>query len=111
MTVQQESNLRTSKSAFSPVRKNLRTTKQNIQQALNLKDLRGSIVLEKVACGKKCCSVCGGVRYEHGPYSYLHFYQGGKVKKKYLSKAVAAWLACPKKELEERLKELEQEPK
>lgn len=101
--------------------KNLRTRKTEglfpdnekrlIQEALGTKALGGSIVQEKVSCGKTSCRVCGGSRLAHGPYNYLHYYDRscGKVKRKYLSQALRDLLSCPKRGLEQRLESLSQE--
>jgi hypothetical protein len=99
--------------------KNLRTRKKLalsqdngkklIQEALGTKALGGSIVQEKVSCGKTCCRVCGGSRLAHGPYNYSHYYDRscGKVKRKYLSQALSNLLPCPKRDLQQRLLEIE----
>jgi hypothetical protein len=71
--------------------------KEQLREALKLKALKGSIVWELVACGKKSCTTCRGVDPKHGPYSYLHFYAGGKVKRKYLSKLMAGLLSWDKR--------------
>jgi len=83
----------------------LENEKYRIEQALKLKDLKGSIVWEKVDCRsppRRCCP--------HGPYGYLHYYdsRSGKVRRKYLGKNVE-FLTCPKTELQEKLRSIENE--
>jgi len=108
MTVQEGENLRTKKPE-DILRTTLEIEKQNIQKALDIKrKFKGSVVWEKVKCGKTGCRKCQNGAF-HGPYSYLHFYFAGKVKRKYLPKVIGELAACPKNDLEERLKELEQE--
>jgi len=88
----------------------LNKEKTLIKEALELKKLGGSIVPEKVSCGKRSCKKCGGFRRTHGPYSYLHYYDAScpwKVRKKYLGKDVAEMLRYPKEDLVERLREIE----
>ena len=85
----------------------LENEKYRIEQALKLKDLKGSIVWEKVDCRsppRRCCP--------HGPYAYLHYYdsRSGKVRRKYLGKNVEL-LTCPKTELQEKLRSLGAEQK
>jgi hypothetical protein len=70
------------------VSENARPKKTDIESALKLKELKGSIVLERISCGKNGCRCTRGQK--HGPYKYLHFWQGGKVKRRYLSKTVSA---------------------
>ena len=98
----------------SPVGEYLRTSlemeKMNIQEALHVKEEfheKGSIVWEKVCCGKRGCKCQSGVL--HGPFPYLHYWGEGKVKRRYLSKAVGQLVACPKTELMERLAEIEKD--
>lgn len=81
----------------------LERDKHEIEKALALKGLKGSVVWERVDCHsppRRCCP--------HGPYAYLHFYdaRSGKVKRRYLGKN-ADLLSCPKKELEERKRDIE----
>jgi hypothetical protein len=92
--------------------KTLRTGRQlpeeeiiQIQKALDLKKLRGSIIYELVRCGKESCSVCSG-GFLHGPYPYLHFWdsESQTVKRKYLSQAAANLLIFSTEELEQKLK-------
>jgi hypothetical protein len=72
--------------------------KSSIQTALKLKGLKGSVVREKICCGKPGCHCHTGSL--HGPYPYLHYYSHGKVKRRYLSKTVSALLAHSRQELE-----------
>jgi hypothetical protein len=73
----------------------------SIQTALKLKAFKGSVVREKVCCGKPGCHCHTGTL--HGPYPYLHYYSSGKVKRHYLSKAVSALLSHSTEELERML--------
>jgi hypothetical protein len=75
-----------------------------ILTALELKQLKGSIVLEKVRCGKRNCRCSRG--HFHQAF-YLHFYQSGKVRRKYLSKSMVGLLRCSREELERLLSEVE----
>ena len=43
---------------------------------------KGTVVVKKVPCGKDNCSTC-----PHGPYKYLYYREGDKVKSDYLGKA------------------------
>ena len=43
---------------------------------------KGTVVVKKVPCGKDSCSTC-----PHGPYKYLYYREGDKVKSDYLGKA------------------------
>ena len=88
----------------------LRTRRQNIKRALAIKEkYKGSVVWERVRCGKVSCHCRNGLR--HGPYCYLHYYsrQTGKVHTKYLPKDVGVLISCPKTELKEALCEIENE--
>jgi hypothetical protein len=88
----------------------LNKEKALIKEALELKKRGGSIVPEKVSCGKRSCKKCGGFRRTHGPYSYLHYYDAScpwKVRKRYLGKDVAEMLRCPEEDLVKRLREIE----
>jgi hypothetical protein len=90
----------------------LETEKDRVKRALDLKELGGSVVWEKLACGKPACNTCEGYRPAHGPNAYLHFYDSScpwKVRKRYLGNIIGELLCCPKTELEERLKDLESE--
>ena len=78
--------------------------KAAILAALKLKELRGSIVKELVNCGKRGCHKCAAGTL-HGPYSYLHYYSNGKVKRKYLPKALGDLVGRSVEELKELLKE------
>jgi hypothetical protein len=80
--------------------------KTAILAALELKRLKGSVIMERVNCGKPRCHKCqsGG---KHGPYLYLHYYSSGKVKRRYLSKRMAQLLRCSREELEKLLSEVE----
>ena len=82
-----------------------KTDKSLIQTALKFKGLNGSVVMEKICCGKPGCHCQNGVL--HGPYPYLHYYSNGKVKRRYLSKTVSALLSHSTKELERMLHETE----
>lgn len=70
--------------------------KRLIQTVLSLKRLKGSVVPEMVRCGKSCHCQCGAL---HGPYLYLHYFSQGKVKRKYLSKAVSELLSLSEEKL------------
>lgn len=91
----------------------LEREKHMIEKALLLRRLKGSVVWEKVSCGKHCCKKCGGINRVHGPYPYLHFYDAScewKVRKRYLGKSFdLTLLTCPKTELEERLQQIQAE--
>jgi len=96
--------------------RNLRTSiemeKQNIQEALEIKQEfkgKGSIVWELVCCRKPNCRCQSGAL--HGPYPYLHFWSEGRVRRKYLTKAVGRLVPCPKRDLEQRLLEITACPK
>ena len=43
---------------------------------------KGTVVVKKVPCGKDNCSTC-----PHGPYKYLYYREGDRVKSDYLGKA------------------------
>lgn len=79
--------------------------KGDILKALELRQkYKGSVVWERVNCGKKGCHKCQtGVL--HGPYPYLHYYSSGKVKRKYLPKALGDLVSRSTGELKELLKE------
>ena len=85
--------------------KTKQTDKSLIQTALKLKDFKGSVVMEKVLCGKPGCHCHNGAL--HGPYPYLHYYSNGKVRRRYLGKTVSALLSHSKEELEKMLHEIE----
>jgi hypothetical protein len=72
--------------------------KSLIQTALKLKGFKGSVVMEKICCGKLGCRCLSGAL--HGPYPYLHYYSNGKIKRRYLSKALSTLLSHSTKELE-----------
>jgi hypothetical protein len=78
--------------------------RQNILQALKTKQ-RGSVVLERVRCGKTNCRCSQG--HLHGPYRYWHYYEAGKVRRKYLGRGLVDLVSKPARELEHRLRELE----
>jgi len=78
--------------------------RQNILQALETKQ-RGSIVLERVRCGKTNCRCSQG--HLHGPYRYWHFYEAGKVRRKYLGKDLSILVSKPREELEDRLRQID----
>lgn len=88
----------------TPIAKPLKTAcpktldKSLIQTALTFKGFRGSVVMEKICCGKPGCHCQSGAL--HGPYPYLHYYSNGKVKRRYLSKTVSALLSHSAEELE-----------
>jgi hypothetical protein len=84
--------------------------KQNVLEALDIKQQfrnKGTVVWEKVCCGKRSCKCQSGAL--HGPFPYLHFWKEGKVKRKYLTKAVGRLVACPKTELLEKLADIERD--
>lgn len=86
----------------------LQVQRENIKKALQIKEkYKGSVVWERVRCGKDSCHCRNGMG--HGPYPYLHFYEQGKVKTKYLPKDVGVLVACPKTDLKEALCEVENE--
>jgi hypothetical protein len=79
-----------------------KTPDQNlIQTALKLKGFRGSVVMERICCGKPGCHCQSGAL--HGPYPYLHYYSDGKVKRRYLTKTVSALLNHSREELKKML--------
>jgi hypothetical protein len=82
-----------------------KTDKYLIQTALKFKGFGGSVVMEKICCGKRGCHCRSGAL--HGPYPYLHYYSHGKVKRRYLSKTVSALLSHSTEELEKMLHETE----
>lgn len=75
----------------------------DIQAALKLKGFRGSVVMEKICCGKPSCHCQSGTL--HGPYPYLHYYSNGKVKRRYLTKNITMLLSHSTEELEGILRE------
>ena len=82
-----------------------RPEKVMILTALELKKFKGSIVWEKVRCGKSNCRCGRG--YLHGPFGYLHFYQAGRVRRRYLGKDLAVLVSKPREELEDRLRQID----
>jgi hypothetical protein len=85
------------------------TQRSLIFAALELKQkLKGSVVWERVDCGKRGCRKRQNGTL-HGPYPYLHYYSSGKVKRKYLSKALGDLVSRSVEELKELLKEAESE--
>jgi hypothetical protein len=76
-----------------------------IQTALKLKAFGGSVIMERICCGKPGCHCQSGSL--HGPYPYLHYYSDGKVKRRYLSKTVSGLLNHSAQELEKMLHETE----
>jgi hypothetical protein len=72
-----------------------------IQAALKLKAFKGSVVMERICCGKPGCRCHSGAL--HGPYPYLHYYSNGKVRRRYLSKTMNALLSHSREELEKML--------
>jgi hypothetical protein len=80
--------------------------KSLVQTALKLKGLGGSVVMERICCGKPGCHCHTGAL--HGPYPYLHYYSSGKVRRRYLSKTVSALLSHSRDELEKMLHETEE---
>lgn len=81
--------------------------KSLILEALNLKrKLKGSIVWERINCGKKCCHKCQNGTL-HGPYPYLHYYSAGKVKRKYLPRKLGELMTYSREELEGMLANFE----
>jgi hypothetical protein len=78
-----------------------------ILEALELKQkLKGSVVWERVRCGKHGCRKCAqGIL--HGPYPYLHFYSAGKVRRKYLIRSLGELMSHSKEELEGMLRDSE----
>ena len=83
--------------------------KNLLQEAVETKKLKGSVVWEKVSCGKSRCQNCKGILRVHGPYAYLHYYSNHTVRKKYLGKRLADLLSQDKTALDERLVEVEAE--
>lgn len=82
--------------------------KSLIITALGLKEkLKGSVILERVNCGKRGCHKCAQGTL-HGPYPYLHYYSAGKVKRKYLPKALGELMSYSREELQQMLREAEQ---
>ncbi|HKZ94830.1 MAG TPA: DUF6788 family protein [Candidatus Bathyarchaeia archaeon] len=80
-----------------------------ILEALELKQrLKGSVVWERVNCGKHCCHKCQNGTL-HGPYTYLHYYSAGKVKRKYLPKALGELMFHSREELEVMLRDVDAE--
>jgi hypothetical protein len=79
--------------------------KSMILAALELKKLKGSIVREGIDCGKSSCHCQHGSLH---PASYLHYYSNGKVRRRYLSRAMVELLRFSETELEERLRESEE---
>jgi hypothetical protein len=75
--------------------------KSLIQTVLKFKGFKGSVVMEKICCGKPGCHCQSGTL--HGPYPYLHYYSNGKVRRRYLSKTLSALLSHSKEELEKML--------
>jgi hypothetical protein len=73
-----------------------------IVAALELKKLKGSVILEHVNCGKHSCHCQHGSLH---PANYLHYYSNGKIKRRYLSKAVSALLSHSEGELEGMIRE------
>jgi len=83
--------------------------KSLILEALELKQkLKGSVVMEFVRCGKHC-GTCGAGGPGHGPYAYLHFFSNGKVKRKYLARALGKLMSYSRKELETMLHDVDAE--
>jgi hypothetical protein len=85
--------------------------KTAILAALELKRLKGSVVMEFVNCGKHSCRKCSS-GIGHGPYPYLHYYDPScpwKVRRKYLTKDVAKFMSYSMEELELQLREVEAE--
>jgi hypothetical protein len=82
--------------------------KELIVTALELKQkFKGSVIWERVRCGKHGCRKCAAGTL-HGPYSYLHFYSNGKVKRKYLPRVLGDLVGHSVEELKEMLKEVEE---
>jgi replication-associated recombination protein RarA len=83
--------------------------KSLILEALELKQkLKGSVVMEFVRCGKHC-STCSSDGPGHGPYAYLHYFSDGKVKRKYLPRALGQLMSYSKEELREMLHDVDAE--
>jgi hypothetical protein len=78
--------------------------KSLILAALELKKLKGSIVLEHINCGKRSCHCQRGSLH---PANYLHYYSNGKVRRRYLTKTMSTLLANSREELEKMLLESE----
>jgi hypothetical protein len=77
--------------------------KSLIQTALKFKGFKGSVVMERICCGKPGCRCQNGAL--HGPYPYLHYYSNGKVRRRYLSKTVSMLLSHSTEDLERMLHE------
>lgn len=41
---------------------------------------------QKIACGKRRCGTCAGVRYAHGPYWYAYWWAEGRTRSAYIGK-------------------------
>lgn len=68
---------------------------------------KGTIAVKYVKCGKDGCRKC-----PHGPYYYIVYREGGKVRWKYLGKAVDAMKAEKRekaKAILQRLKQIQRE--
>ncbi len=68
---------------------------------------KGSIVAKYVKCGKDGCRKC-----PHGPYYYIVYREGGKVRWKYLGKVIDSMKAEKKEKAKvifERLRQIQRE--
>ncbi len=67
------------KGEYNPADLQDKKGQQAIYRSNETGELRGSIRIREVRCGKKNCTKC-----PHHIYAYLRFREGGKVKEKYL---------------------------
>lgn len=58
--------------------------RQELESIKIEKDLKGTIVLKMIKCGKPLCKCAKGEL--HGPYPHLQTYVDGRIKTKYLNR-------------------------